>query len=365
MAHEWIVERTTHRRFPFRIRIEGPGRTVLAVRAQSPWPGAGSQIFCLRETAPPPAGEALEPVERVPVAHLARLGRKLSVTLDRPTRKRCEFLKIEQPQADGSLREQIFLRTQAAAVGHRSAGRIEIWPAVGLSILIDSAERYPWRFPGSQVARRRLPVGDYALLEGERLQAVVERKSLENLLKDVSHLRGLHQTLAELASHAHAALVVEARYEDFADAKRVGAWQPNHLLRVLAEVQVLHPRVPLVFAGSRRSANVWTQRFFAAVAGRARQAAPGLGDEEAALFDAPRAEADLDTRMREAALLDLPDGFSLAALGERFPAAPPERVRRVVHALRAEQRVECRGRGRSARWWRVAAPAPAVPPASS
>jgi hypothetical protein len=46
----WVVERTQDSRFPFRITIEQEGRALLAVRAQSHWPGAGSQIFCLRET---------------------------------------------------------------------------------------------------------------------------------------------------------------------------------------------------------------------------------------------------------------------------------------------------------------------------
>lgn len=352
MAHEWIVERTQHRRFPFRIRIEGEGRTVLAVRAQSAWPGAGSQIFCLRE-GETTADEPLTPVERVPVAHLARLGRKLSVTLDRPNRKRCEFLKIDQPLPDGSgTREQIFFRTQAAALGHRSAGRIEVWPATDLAIVVDVAERYPWRFPGATLTRRRLPVGDYALMQGERIQAVVERKSLENLLADVGRLRSLHQTLTELSSYAHAALVVEARYEDFADVKRIGRWQPTHLLRVLAEVQVLHARLPLVFAGSRASANVWAQRFFAAVGGHAAQPATGLAEPSLPLFATPTADGGLDARIREAALTGLPDAFPFGALRARFPDVPPERLRRVLLALRREGRLVCDGLKRAARWVR-------------
>ncbi len=358
-GHEWIVERTGHRRFPFRIRIEREGRTVLAVRAQSAWPGPGSQIFCLRETAPPAEGERLEPVERVPVAHLARLGRKLAVTLDRATRKRCEFLKVEQPQTDGSPpREQLFFRTQAAALGHRSAGRVELRPAQGLTIVVDAAERYPWRFPGSETVRRRLPVGDYALLEGERLAAVLERKSLENLLVDVSRLRGLHQCLAELASYAHAAVVVEARYDDFADARRVGAWQPGHLLRVLAELQVLHPRLPIVYAGSRRSANVWAQRWFAAVGGHRAQPAVDLAEGSLPLFATPTADGGLDARIREAALSGLPDAFAFGDLRARFADAPPERLRRVLLALRREGRLLCDGLRRAARWVRTEPPAP-------
>jgi len=87
----WTVERTQHRRFPIRIAIEQEGRVLLVVRAQSPWPGPGQQVFCLRERQDDPT-EYREPLERVEVAHLARVGRKLAVVLDRPSRKRCEFL---------------------------------------------------------------------------------------------------------------------------------------------------------------------------------------------------------------------------------------------------------------------------------
>ena len=88
-----MVERTASRRFPYRVSIEQNGRLVLAVRAQARWPGPGQQIFCLRESELDPA-EPLEPVERVPVAHLTRLGRKLALVLDRPNRKRCELLVV-------------------------------------------------------------------------------------------------------------------------------------------------------------------------------------------------------------------------------------------------------------------------------
>lgn len=90
MTATWLVQRTADARFPFRIAIEQNGRALFAVRAKAAWPGAGSQVFCLREREAYLL-ETFDEIERVPVAHLARLGRKLSVTLDRAQRKRCEF----------------------------------------------------------------------------------------------------------------------------------------------------------------------------------------------------------------------------------------------------------------------------------
>lgn len=355
---EWVVERTQDRRFPFRITIEQEGRTLLAVRAQSHWPGAGSQIFCLRETELDPA-ELLEPFERVPVAHLTRLGRKLSVTLDRAQRKRCEFLKIDKPFKDrpGSY-EQIFFRTEQGVRAHRTSGRVELFPRGGLEIVVDSAERYPWRFPGARVTRRKLPVGDYALVADERLAAVVERKTRENLLGNVHELKGLHQQLAELGSYPRAAVVVEAQYADFSNPAKIGRWPASHLLRVIGELTALHPAVPLVFAGNRKLGNVWTQRFFAGIAAAQHQELPAFVREPVARFEAEPADGGTDTRVRLAALRELPDAFEFGLLRSRFAEIGEPRLRRILHQLRAEGRLRCEGRGRAARWVRLPAQGP-------
>jgi hypothetical protein len=157
MPATWIVERTASRRFPYRVTIEQAGRLVLAVRTQERWPGPGAQIFCLRETELDPA-EPLEEVERAAVASLTRVGRKLTVTLDRGSRKRCEFLSVRKPRKDGSGEyEQIFFRTETGIRAHRSRGRIELGATdTGpVRVVIDSGERYPWKFPGASVERRR------------------------------------------------------------------------------------------------------------------------------------------------------------------------------------------------------------------
>lgn len=123
----WTVERTLHRRFPFRVTIEQDGRPLLAVRAQSAWPGPGQQVFCLRERALDPE-EHLEPLERVPVAHLGRVGRKLTVVLDRPNRKRCEFLVVPKvSEKDGRAYEQVFFRTESGIRAHRSRECLGAW----------------------------------------------------------------------------------------------------------------------------------------------------------------------------------------------------------------------------------------------
>jgi hypothetical protein len=321
MSAIWVVEATASRRFPFRVSIEQGGRLVAAFRTQARWPGPGQQVFCLREHDFDPV-EPLEEIERVPVAHLAAVGRKLTVALDRPSRKRCEFLTVLKPRRDGAgTYEQVFFRTESGIRAHRSRTRVELRsPDAALHVVVDSGERYPWRFPGATVERRKLAAGDYALMDGARVAAVVERKSFDNIVGDLGAIQALHQTLADLASHGHAALVIEAQYADFLDERRLaGRWPPAHLARVLAEITALHPTLPVVYAGNRKLANLWTERFFQAV--RAGGAGPELELplRVAERYDAGPREPGLDERIRASALGEGPGGFSVAELAARFP----------------------------------------------
>lgn len=351
MAAEWVIERTEHPRLPFRIRIIQGGRTLLAVRAAAPWPGPGQNIFCLPEHLP--SEEApFEAIERVPVLHLARVGRKLTVALDRGTRKRCEFLSVERPGHDGQVRRQLFFRTESAIRAHRSRTRAElVGDGPGLTVVVDSAERYPWRFPGAQVRRRRLMAGDYALLQGERVTATVERKSLDNLLGDIGSLQTLHQHLALLAAQPSPALVIEAQYADFLDDHHVGGrWPVAYLARVLAELAALHPTLPIVYAGNRKLANLWCQRFFTACA--LRDTAPQLElVREAVVGYHAEPVAGMDAQVRQA-IHTLERDFSVTELRQQFPDVPAPRIARILQRLRAEGRLVAVGRGRGTRWRR-------------
>ena len=351
----WRVERTTNPRFPFRISIEQHGRTVLAVRAKAAWPGPGQNIFCLREDEFDP-GEALELIEQVPLVSLSRIGRKVAVVLDRPLRKRCEFLAIEKTRRDGSgAYEQVFFRTESAIRAHRSRTRVELRTApVSLTVVIDSAERYPWAFPGASVSRRKLAVGDYGLMLDGQLAAVVERKSFDNLLGDVGALQALHHQMADLSTIPASAMVVEADYRDFLDASRLAdRWPASHMARVLAELAALHPRLPIVYAGNRKTANAWTHQFFLALASRQIAPSPQLVLETLTRYDAfPRAEG-IDDRIRRTALAEMATPFTAAALATQLPDVEMKRIRRVIDQLRRDGLITRRGRGRGSSWERV------------
>ncbi|MBK8250134.1 MAG: hypothetical protein IPK85_22500 [Gemmatimonadetes bacterium] len=350
----WIIRRTSGTRFPFHVKVEEDGRTLLAVRAASPWPGPGQQVFCLRDDGSDVA-DLLDVVEQVPILQVTRLGRKLAVVLDRPLRKRCEFLFIDKPYKDrpGSY-EQVFFRTESGIRSHRSRSRLEVRPDADapLTVIVDTAERYPWRFPAATVLRRKLAAGDYALLAADQVVATVERKSFDNLLADLGAMQALHHALAHLARQAHAALVVEAQYADFLDEKRLtGRWPPSFTARALAELQVMHPTLSVVYAGNRALANQWTHRFFQGCLARRDSAQLELAGPSSAVWERP---VPLDDQVR--AMILGRERFTLAEVVAAVSGAELARVRRVAQELVREGRVVSPGRGRRGEWVVVRTP---------
>lgn len=207
----WRIETTSDKKFPYRITIIENNKVILNLFAQDKWPGTKGNIFCLqsRENINP---DDFQIIEEVPIVSLRRFGKKLSVVLDRSLKKRCEFLFLEKKykNKEGTY-EQIFFRTQMAIKQHRSKSSLNLRANVEeLNLIIDSSERYAWKFTGHQTQTQKLNAGDYALLLNDEIVAVVERKTFDNMLSDAGQIQLLHQQLTELSLYPHVALVIEA-----------------------------------------------------------------------------------------------------------------------------------------------------------
>jgi hypothetical protein len=270
---EWVLERSPSERFPFRLQLLAGGRVWLALRVQDRWPSVSRRIFCLREAVPPDGAEELVEVERLRVIAVQQRGPRLSLVLDRKRNSRCDFLFLSRRGAGSPGREyeQIFWQTQQSLRQHRPRVRLAMpRQAPGLTIAIATDERYPWRFTGATVTRRKLKSGDYALMDGDSEFAVVERKTFENLQTDLALPQVLHQRLLELTALAHHALVVEAPYEDFLNPRKVRGFSPSYYARVIGELYAYHPGLRLVFCANRKTANAWTHAYFQALWARRR-----------------------------------------------------------------------------------------------
>jgi hypothetical protein len=137
-------------------------------------------------------------------------------------------------------RQAIFWQTARTSKQARPEVSVPSARAAGipeLEIVVDSHERYPFRFQDQHVVTRRaaLAAGDYGILVGGSLVASVERKSLADLMSSMTTGKLKYQ-LADLAAVPRAALVVEDRYSQVFKSQHVrpavvadGLAVPDHL----------------------------------------------------------------------------------------------------------------------------------------
>lgn len=241
-------------KLPYLLRL--PIQDGLVLKARDTWPRS-TRIYChaFQEGWPDDA----EVIEQTPVSSIRRRGAVIDLVLDRPRLTRSQFVFTEIKG-----RPAIFWQTQKAARGSNPGARIPRARALAepLRILIDTRERYPYRFAGRDVETERiaLAAGDYAVVSGETLTAVVERKTFENFVASLSD-GTLPFQMQRLSEAAAAAVIVEGRYSDLFKLKHVPA---AFIADGLARLQVRYPEVRVVFADARRFAEEWTYRFLAA-----------------------------------------------------------------------------------------------------
>jgi hypothetical protein len=241
-------------KLPYLLRLPLDGGIVL--KAREPWP-TSARVYCHRFDEPWPAGAEL--IEREPVRLCRRRGAAVDLVLARGSRARSQFVFT---QVRG--RDAIFWRTQRTARSANPGARVPRRRALRapLAVVVDTRERYPYRFANLAVERRReaLPAGDYGVRDGDgELVAAVERKTLDNLATSLSD-GGLAFQMGRLAELPLAAVAVEGRYTALlTHAHAPAGWLADQLVRL----QARYPQVPVVFLDSRRHAEDWTQRFLA------------------------------------------------------------------------------------------------------
>ena len=242
---------------PYLLRVPlGPDGVVL--KAREPWPRT-AKVYCHRAEGWPDDADV---VERVAVRSCARRGPAVDLVLDRPRENRSQFVFTRLK--DG--RDAVFWQSPRTTAKARPGVRLPTARASGvdgLAVVVDSRERYGYRFAHQQVTTTRaaLPAGDYGVRDDDgRWVAVVERKSLEDLARSLVD-GSLPHALGELAAVGRAAVVVEERWSRLFRLEHV---RPSYVADLLARVQVRWPTVPVVFAETRPLAEEWTYRFLGA-----------------------------------------------------------------------------------------------------
>ncbi|MGP4095108.1 ERCC4 domain-containing protein [Nonomuraea sp. KM90] len=258
-------------RLPYLIRL--PLGEGLFLRAGGTWPREKA-IYCY-PVGPEEWPEEPEVVERVPVRSCVRRGAAIDLVLDRARENRSQIVFTKARGRDAIFWQTARVRRQARPNVTTPTARAS--GVAALPIVVDSGERYAYKFPRQQVelVRRRLPCGDYGVEIAGTLHAAVERKSLADLVGSLLNSRLKYQ-LTELAALPHAAVVVEDRYSQVFKLEYV---RPAVVADGMAELQVAFPSVPIVFCESRQLAEEWTYRFLAAAyaaADHPAEAAPAV-----------------------------------------------------------------------------------------
>ncbi|CAN5570821.1 hypothetical protein BH23CHL8_BH23CHL8_01610 [soil metagenome] len=246
----------------------------LVLKARDTWPRT-SRVYCHRVDDWPVDAQI---VEDVAVLECRRRGVAVDLVLNRKREARSQFVFTRLPTG----REGIFWQTRKVVGTARPGARIPGRRVSGLgrafTIVVDTRERYPFRFAKQQAETERaaLQAGDYAIRDaGGRVIAAVERKSLGDLSGSLNS-GTLAFELAKLAALPRAALVVEDRY---ASLLKVSHAPSGFLPDLLARVQVRYPEVPIVFLETRPLAEEWTYRWLGAALAEAQAEGDAWGPE--------------------------------------------------------------------------------------
>lgn len=249
-------------RLPYLVRLPIDDGLVLKVR--DTWPRT-ARVFCYRVGHGPDAWpEDTVVLEDVGVLLCRRRGPAIDLVLDRPREDRSQFVRTTLSGGH----EAIFWQTRKVVGKARPGARIPGRRASGvvdLEIVIDTRERYPYRFAKQQAttSRAALAAGDYAVRrpDGSTI-AAVERKSIDDLASSLNSGTIVFE-LSKLGQIPRAAVVIEDRYSTLVKH----AYAPTGFLPdMLARVQVRYPEIPIVFAETRPLAEEWTFRYLGAAA---------------------------------------------------------------------------------------------------
>ena len=241
---------------PYLVRLPLAGGMVF--RTAGTWPRTKA-LFCYPVSVDEWPSDP-DIVERAPLRSCVRRGAAIDVILDRGREHRSQIVFA---QARG--RDMVFWQSPRTRKQARPNVRTPAARAAGiteLEIIVDSHERYPYRFSAQHVriVKRALPCGDYGVIFDQALVASVERKSLVDLVASLTSGK-LRYAIAELAALPRAAVVVEDRYSQIFKLDRI---RPALVADGLAELQIRWPNVAILFCETRPLAEEWTYRFLAA-----------------------------------------------------------------------------------------------------
>ena len=239
---------------PYLVRLP-LGADGIVLKTRETWPRT-TKVYCQRVAEWPDDPEL---VECLAVRSISRRGAAIDLVLERGRENRSQFVLT---RARG--REMVFWQSRRTAKQARPNVTVPKARAHGrvVDIVVDTRERYGYKFSAqqAQTSKRGLPVGDYAVFDGDDLVATAERKSIEDLASSL--LSGkMTYLLADLAAQPRGAVIVDSGYSKIFKLDHAPA---SSVADAVAEAQARFPTVPIVFCETRALAQEWLYRWFGA-----------------------------------------------------------------------------------------------------
>lgn len=348
----WKIYRTGNEKFPFHLVISQGNEILLDLYVQDRWPGTKGNIFCLSAMGKSFGGNE-EEIECVPVSSYRLFGKRITVSLDRVTKKRCSFLFLEKEyKTKPGKYEQIFWQTQQGLTQRKLKYKLQYVKNKKITIFTDSAERYAWKFPLAESVVEKLPFGDYAIKDENGILAIIERKTFSNMVGELGRLTRFHQHLSELSTVKNAVLVIEANYSDFLDSSKMKPYFGNFGAKAIAEIQSMHPDLPIVFCGSRKAAIVWTYNFFMSVASINDDVSLEKLQKSVVKYSSKAKTVLAENEIRRVVFSEMPRNFKTVQMFGILPNIKKEEIRRILKKLENEGVLISKRVGRDVVWER-------------
>lgn len=350
----YTIKQTGHKKFPYRLTISKGEEILLDLFTQDRWPGAKGNIFCIQTAGRENISVEEKEVERNLVLNYSFFGKRLTLILDRPIKKRCSFLFLTKSYKtkEGEY-EQIFWQTQQGLTEHRSKYKLAYNREKEITIFSDTSERYAWNFPSANIIHEKLPIGDYAIKDNFGFLAIVERKTFANLMSEFGNLKKFHQSLTELEICKNSALVIEAAYADFLDKNKIHPYTGNFGAKAIAEIQVAHPNLAFIFAGSRKLAIAWTLHFFMAAQAKNDDNSSIIARESVAKYGARKNIFYNEDQARRFVFTQMPQEFTTTQIRANLPNMAATDVRRILNKLENEGILSTEKKGKDLVWKKV------------
>lgn len=121
------------------------------------------------------------------------------------------------------------------------------------------------------------------------------------------------------------------------------------MARALAEITVVHPSLPIIYAGNRKEANHWALKFFEGVLKKQTDETNNIIATAVAKTRTKKSDP-LWLKVKKVILDEMPNEFTFPDLKIHLPNLSDSQIRSQLSELKKQEVVQNEGRGKASKW---------------